>query len=180
MAKLHLLISNYPIYCTKQLRKIAEFKKEHAAALKDLMPDDEYSSFCENEVVNVLTNFDQDGRRILIVHCGDVWDPKKVTSEQLFRIFYLIHLAALVEEYTQVRGVVVIMDFSGLGMKQIASLTPMWSKRLLTFIQEAMPLRLKQVHMVNQPFLFKMVWALFKPFIQDKLNARVSFVHNTL
>lgn len=158
------------------MRKIAEFKKEHAAALKDLMPDDEYASFCEHEVVNVLTNFDQDGRRILIVHCGEVWDPKKVTSEQLFRIFYLIHLAALIEESTQVRGVVVIMDFAGLGMKQIRSLTPSWSKRLLTFIQEAMPLRMKQVHMVNQPYLFNMVWALFKPFVQEKLSKRVSMI----
>lgn len=138
------------------------------------MPDDEYASFCENEVVNVLTNLDQDGRRVLIVHCGEVWDPKKVTSEQLFRIFYLIHLAALIEEQSQVRGVVVIMDFRGLGMKQIKSLTPAWSKRLLTFIQEAMPLRLKQVHMVNQPFLFNMVWTLFKPFVQEKLATRVS------
>lgn len=157
------------------MRKIAEFKRDNAAALKDLMPDDEFSSFCENEVVNVLTNFDQDGRRVLIVHCGDVWDPKKVSSEQLFRIFYLIHLAALVEEHTQVRGVVVIMDFNGLGLKQIRALTPAWSKRLLTFIQEAMPVRLKQVHMVNQPYLFNMVWALFKPFVQEKLSTRVSY-----
>lgn len=156
------------------MRKIAEFKREHAAVLKDLMPDDEMSSFCENDVVNVLTNLDQFGRRILIVHCGDVWDPKKVSSEQLFRIFYLIHVAALVEQHTQVRGVVVIMDFNDLGMKQVRSLTPAWSKRLLSFIQLAMPLRLKQVHMVNQPFLFNMVWTLFKPFVQEKLSARVS------
>lgn len=156
------------------MRKIAEFKKEHASALKNLMPDDEKLAFVENDVVNVLTNLDQDGRRILVVNCGETWDPKKVTSEQLFRIFYLIHIAALVEQNTQVRGVVVIMDFNGLGMKQVCALTPAWSKRLLTFIQDAMPIRLKQVHMVNQPYLFKMVWMLFKPFVQEKLTSRVS------
>jgi hypothetical protein len=40
--------------------------------------------------------------------------------------------------------------------------------------QEAMPLRLKEVHFVNQPFLFNMVWQMFKPFVKDKLKKRVN------
>lgn len=156
------------------MRRIAEFKRDYADTLKNLMPEDERDAFVNNEVINVLTNFDQDGRRALVVHCGKVWDPKKVSSEQLFRLFYLIQIAALVEETTQVRGVIVIMDFDGLGMSQVRALTPAWSKRLLTFIQDAMPLRLKQVHVVNQPMIFNIVWALFKPFVKEKLSKRVS------
>lgn len=157
------------------MRRIAEFKRDYADTLKNLMPEEEKDAFVNNNVVNVLTNFDQDGRRILVVHCGKVWDPKKVTSEQIFRLFYLIHVAALVEPNSQVRGVIVIMDFDGLGMSQVRALTPSWSKRLLTFIQDAMPLRLKEVHVVNQPFIFNMVWTLFKPFVKEKLSKRVSF-----
>lgn len=156
------------------MRKIAEFKLENKAILKNLMPEDEQSSFINNEVVNVLTNCDQDGRRVLVVHCGSQWDTKKVNSDQLFRLFYLIHIAAQVEPQSQVRGVVVIMDFNGMGLKQVSALTPAFSKRLLTFIQDAMPLRLKQVHMVNQPYVFNMVWSLFKPFVREKLKSRVS------
>lgn len=156
------------------MRKIAEFKLEHKAIVHNLMPEDEKSSFVDNSVVNVLTNRDQDGRRVLIVHCGQIWDPKRVNSDQLFRLFYLIHIAAQVEPCTQVRGVVVIMDFDGMGMKQVGALSPSFSKRLLTFIQDAMPLRLKQVHMVNEPFIFNLVFKLFKPFIREKLKGRVS------
>lgn len=47
------------------------------------------------------------------------WDPKKVSSDQMFRMFYLIHEAAMLEPETQIRGVVCIMDFEGLGMKQV-------------------------------------------------------------
>lgn len=162
-----------------QMRKIAEFKLENKAILNNLMPEDEKSSFVDNDVVNVLTNCDQDGRRVLIVHCGSQWDTKKVNSDQLFRLFYLIHVAAQVEPQSQVCGVVVIMDFNGMGLKQVSALSPAFSKRLLTFIQEAMPLRLKQVHMVNQPFVFNMVWSLFKPFVREKLKGRVS-IRNTL
>lgn len=96
----------------------------------------------------------------------------------MFQIFFLIHQAAVLEPETQVRGVVVIMDFKGLGMKQISALTPAFSMKLLAFIQDAMPLRLKEVHMVNQPFIFNVVWKVFKPFIREKLGSRVSFSIN--
>lgn len=54
-------------------------------------------------------------------------------------------------------------------------MSPSFSMKLLGFIQDAMPLRLKEVHMVKQPFVFKIVWNMFTPFIQDKLKKRVRF-----
>lgn len=156
------------------MRTTAEFKKNNIEIIRNLMPEDERAAFCDYNVVKVLTNRDQLGRRVLVVNVGELWDTKGVSGEQLFRLFYLIHIAALVEPESQVRGVVVIMDFEGLGMKQVRELTPTFSKRLLTFIQYAMPLRMKEVHIINQPFLFKMVWSLFKPFVEAKLNSRVS------
>lgn len=104
------------------------------------------------------------------------WDTKKVTPDALFRIFYMIHEVAILEPETQVRGVVVVMDFNGLSMSQVMALSPSFSLRLLTFIQDAMPLRLKEVHMVKQPFIFNMVWNIFKPFIKEKLKKRVSLI----
>ena len=108
------------------------------------------------------------------VRFAESWDPKKVTTDQIFRIFYLVHLAAMLEPETQVCGVVVILDFAGLGMKQVSGFSPTFSMRLLNFIQDAMPLRLKEVHIVKQPFLFNMVWTMFKPFVREKLKGRVS------
>lgn len=155
------------------MRRIAEFKKNNNELLKGIMPEQEMAGFLDHNVVNVLTNFDSKGRRVLIVNCGGPWDPKLISSDRMFRMFYLVHLAAQLELVTQIRGVVVIMDFDGLSMKQIKALTPAFSARLLTFIQEAMPLRLKEVHIIKQPFLFKVVWQLFKPFIKEKLKSRV-------
>lgn len=157
------------------MRRIAEFKKNYKNLLHNLMPEDERRAFTEHNVVNVLANRDQKGRRVLLVNCGALWDPKQVSSEQLFRMFYLIHLIAQLEPATQINGAVVIMDFDGLSLKQVKALSPSFSKLLLTFIQEALPLRLKEVHIIKQPFIFKMVWALFTPFIKEKLNKRVSF-----
>lgn len=102
-----------------------------------------------------------------------MWDPLRISSDQIFRLFYLIHQAALLEEETQVRGVVIIMDFEGMGMKHVKALSPSFSFKILGFIQDAMPLRLKEIHMVKQPLVFKMVWTIFKPVIREKLRNRV-------
>lgn len=157
------------------MKRIANFREKYKDNLDGLMPEDEKDAFTNHNVVNVLKDVDHKGRRVMIVNCGSKWDTKKVTSDNLFRMFYLIHIASLLEEETAVRGVVVIMDFDGLGFKQVASLNPIFSMKLLGFIQEAMPARLKEVHMVKQPFIFKMVWKIFSPMIGEKLGKRIHF-----
>ncbi len=72
------------------------------------------------------------------------------------------------------------MDFEGLSLKQVKSMTVGATSRLLTFIQEAMPIRLKEVHFVKQPFIFNMVWALIKPFVKEKLKKRVRDISSIL
>ena len=165
----------YPESAYKLMKRVAEFKEKHKNLLENLLPEDEKEAFTIHDVVNVLPNRDHKGRRMLLVHCGAKWDPSKVSSDQIFRLFYLIHELALLEPVTQINGVVVIMDFDGLSLKQVSALSPAFSMKLLGFIQDAMPLRLKEVHMVKQPFIFNMVWAIFKPLIREKLKKRIFF-----
>ena len=71
------------------MRRIAEFRKENFKLIGSISPDEDKEAFIEGNVVNVLTNKDQLGRRVLMVNCGGLWDTKKVTSDQLFRLFYM-------------------------------------------------------------------------------------------
>ncbi|XP_039952757.1 clavesin-1 [Bactrocera neohumeralis] len=165
----------YPQSALEKMRTTAAFRKDNAALVHGLLIEQLKDIFIQYGIVNVLKNCDQHGRRVMIVNCGELWDPNSVPSDDVFRMLYMVHIAAQLEPETQVRGVVCIMDFDGLSMKQVKALSPTFSKRLLTFIQDAMPLRMKEVHFVKQPFIFKLVWALFKPFVREKLNKRMHF-----
>lgn len=53
------------------------------------MPEHEKIPFTEGGAVNVLVDRDHKNRRILVVNSGKLWDPEIVSSDSLFRMFYL-------------------------------------------------------------------------------------------
>lgn len=83
----------------------------------------------------MLANRDSKGRRILLLYSGGKWDPKEVNTDQILRLFYLIHQCAMLEPATQICGVVVIIDFLDLTLKQVAAFSPTFAYKLLTFCQ---------------------------------------------
>ncbi|KAK0162925.1 hypothetical protein PV327_006653 [Microctonus hyperodae] len=91
----------YPESALALMQRIADFRVKNASLLDNLMPQDEKTAIMEGNVVNVLKDRDHKRRRILIVNAGKIWDPSKVSADQMFRLFYLVHEAALLEEETQ-------------------------------------------------------------------------------
>ena len=84
----------------------------------------------------------------------------------------------MLEPETQVHGAVVIFDMDGLSLQQTWQFTPPFAKRIVDWLQDSVPLRVKAIHVVNQPKIFNMVFALFKPFFREKLRSRIIF-HGT-
>lgn len=80
----------------------------------------------------------------------------------------------MLEPSTQIAGAIVIFDMDGLSLQQTWQFNPPFAKRIVDWLQDAMPLRIKNIHIVNQPYIFNMVFALFKPFLREKLKNRVS------
>lgn len=81
-------------------------------------------------------------------------------------------------QFQQVNGAVVIFDMDGLSLQQTWQFTPPFAKRIVDWLQDSVPLRIKAIHVVNQPKLFNIVFALFKPFLREKLRKRIIF-HGT-
>lgn len=84
----------------------------------------------------------------------------------------------MLEPETQVAGAMVIFDMDGLSLQQTWQFTPQFAKRIVDWLQDAVPLRIKGIHIINQPKIFQVVFALFKPFLREKLKNRIVF-HGT-
>lgn len=167
----------YPESARDLIKRYYAFKQTHREIYKDLLPSNERNIFMQN-ILTVQPNRDQFGRRILIIELGKKWKTDKVSLDEVFKGCVLFLEAAMLEPETQVCGAVVIFDMNGLSMGQATHFNPRFAKRIVDWLQDSVPLRIKNIHVVNQPYVFKVVFAFFKPFLREKLRGRIIF-HGT-
>uniref|UniRef100_A0A1A9X071 CRAL-TRIO domain-containing protein n=1 Tax=Glossina brevipalpis TaxID=37001 RepID=A0A1A9X071_9MUSC len=167
----------YPESAAELVKNYFSFKVKHANMFDDLLPSKEENTFKHNVCV-AFKNRDQNNRRILVLRLGKKWKHKEVALDDIFKSAVLYVEAAVTEEDTQINGAVVIFDMDGLSLQQTWQFTPAFAKRLIDWLQDSLPLRLKAIHIINQPKIFNVVFSLFKPFLREKLSSRIIF-HGT-
>ncbi|XP_012289204.1 alpha-tocopherol transfer protein-like isoform X2 [Orussus abietinus] len=167
----------YPESALKLVKNYYSFKVKHANVYDGLKPSREKNIF-EQNILTVLPNRDQHGRRILIIELGKKWKHNKCSLDEVFKGCVLYLEAAMLEPTSQIAGAIVIFDMDGLSLQQTWQFTPPFAKRIVDWLQDSVPLRIKNIHIVNQPYVFNMVFALFKPFLREKLKSRIIF-HGT-
>ncbi|XP_031771197.1 alpha-tocopherol transfer protein-like isoform X4 [Apis florea] len=167
----------YPESALNLVKNYYNFKVKHSNVYDNLKPSKEKNIF-EQNILSVLPNRDQNGRRILVIELGKKWKHNKCNLDEVFKGCVLYVEAAMLEPATQIAGAIVVFDMDGLTLQQAWQFTPAFAKRIVDWLQDAVPLRIKNIHIVNQPYVFNMVFALFKPFLRDKLKNRLIF-HGT-
>lgn len=167
----------YPESAHDLIKRYYGFKSKHHKHYEGLVPSKETNIFNQN-ILTVLPTRDQHGRRILVLELGKNWKHNQCSLDEVFKGCVLFLEAAMLEPETQICGAVVVFDMNGLSMQQVWQFTPPFAMRIVDWLQESIPLRVKGLYIVNQPYIFNMVFQLFKPFLKEKLRSRIIFMGN--
>lgn len=102
-------------------------------------------------------------------------DEFQVSIEQLWQSILSIFEIMLMEDaYACVNGITFVVDFADCAPSHILRFTPGLIKKIVTFIEMCLPLRLKAVFIVNTQPAFNQFFNMVLTLVSAKLRERVS------
>ncbi|XP_043515359.1 alpha-tocopherol transfer protein-like [Frieseomelitta varia] len=125
-----------------------------------------------------LPGLTRNGRRVIIMRGLDKDVPTPNVAD-LMKLVLMIGDVRLKEELVGVAGDVYILDASVATPSHFAKFTPAIVKKFLICVQEAYPVKLKEVHVVNVSPLVDTIVNFVKPFVKEKIRNRI-FMHSDL
>lgn len=112
------------------------------------------------------------GRKIFAFRPGK-WDPSQRSLLDNLRA-NLIAIEMLIEdEQTQICGVVIVADFREFGFSQAKAMQPFVFKNYGNVLLNCIPVRIKGIHIIEQPRIFTVIFAIVSQFMKEKLKKRV-------
>ncbi|XP_076749007.1 alpha-tocopherol transfer protein-like [Xylocopa sonorina] len=125
-----------------------------------------------------LPGLTKNGRRVIVMR-GLEKDIPTPNVADLFKLVLMIGDMRLKEEAVGVAGDVYILDASVVTASHFAKFTPTVVKKFLVCVQEAYPVKLKEVHVVNVSPLVDNIVNFVKPFLKEKIRNRI-FMHSDI
>ncbi|KAF7246191.1 Alpha-tocopherol transfer protein [Varanus komodoensis] len=119
----------------------------------------------------VLKERDPSGSKVLIYRIAR-WDPKMFTAFDVFRLSLITSELIVREVDTQRNGVKCIFDLQGWRFAHALQISPTVAKRIASVLTDSFPLKVRGIHLINEPLFFHPVFTLIKPFLSEKIKAR--------
>ncbi|CAL1278026.1 unnamed protein product [Larinioides sclopetarius] len=106
------------------------------------------------------------------------WDPSELPIERLKQTIVMVVCQALRDPMTQINGFKVIYDLDGLSYKHWKYFTPHNLFLFYNGIVNCSPARYKEVYIINENILLKLIWRVIKPVMSEKIKSRIRFLSN--
>ncbi|KAG8569054.1 hypothetical protein GDO81_014243 [Engystomops pustulosus] len=112
---------------------------------------------------------------LYILPCfAEKWDPKQFTAYEVFRVSLITSELIVKEAETQRNGIKAIFDLQGWRLAHAFQITPTIAKKIASVMTDSFPLKVRGIHLINEPLFFTPVFSLIRPFLPDKIKERVS------
>lgn len=125
-----------------------------------------------------LPGLTKNGRRVIVMRGIEKDVPTPSVSEAM-KLALMIGDVRLREESHGVAGDVYILDASVATPTHFAKFTPALVKKFLVCVQDAYPVKLKEVHVINISPLVDTIVTFVKPLIKEKIRNRI-FLHSDI
>lgn len=125
-----------------------------------------------------LPGLTPEGRRVVVLRGNEIDCPTPNIPDGM-KLLLMIGDIRLAAEEVGVAGDVYILDASVATPKHFGKITPGYIKKFLVCVQEAYPVKLKEVHVINVSPLVDTIISFVKPFLKEKIRNRI-FVHSDL
>ncbi|XP_045585325.1 clavesin-1 [Procambarus clarkii] len=118
-----------------------------------------------------LPERDDSGRRVFLNIAGRL-DTTRFNSAQMMRTMQMGCESLLEDEENQVRGFTYIFDEKDVGFALVALWTPSDVAKAFQCCEKSVPMRHKEIHILNLPTALHAVFEITKTFLSDKIKNR--------
>ncbi|KAL0870642.1 hypothetical protein ABMA27_005600 [Loxostege sticticalis] len=164
-------------YDLEKAKSAAELFFSIRAASPDLLKDRDPSSPQMQKALKIvnLAQLRVAGKRNLWI--WQLNDPGLENFDYLqdARLFFLTTDAWLLNEEVLEEEDIVIMDVKDVTLKILAKFNLSIARTLSKYQQDAIPIRLKQVHVINAPSFIDKIFGLVKPFLKQGMTDMIHF-----
>ncbi|XP_053415616.1 alpha-tocopherol transfer protein isoform X2 [Nycticebus coucang] len=120
----------------------------------------------------VLRARDPTGSKVLIYRIAH-WDPKVFTAYDVFRVSLITSELIVQEVETQRNGIKAIFDLEGWQFSHAFQISPSVAKQIAAVLTDSFPLKVRGIHLINEPAIFHAVFSMIKPFLTEKIKGRI-------
>lgn len=113
-----------------------------------------------------MPDVSKQGHRILFGKLVDP-DPSRYYLEDITKYFFMVSDLVGLKNGT-CDGYIFIGDAADVSLGHVSRISPIVLKKLVTYVQEAIPVRLKAIHFINTPPVMDVIMNMAKPFMKKE------------
>lgn len=155
------------------LQRYYRLRSENSELYAECYPSAILNTF-ENNIQTILPDFDEMGRTVFIFQAGK-WDPELCSLDEVHLANQMCLEKAIQDGQTQILGIVSIIDMKSYSLQHLRNVRPSHFKKMVAVIQDSFPARFREFHIVNEPYIFEMLFTMVKPFLSEKIKNRIFF-----